>query len=240
MISIYNFLLNILEFNYKRRLIKVLKSYLGNNIHTFFDVGAHKGETTILFSNNFKIGSCHLFEPIHDNFEKLNENINKSRKINKCYKNNFALGEENLKTSIKTVFETSSSTLNQINTSTNYFKRKKKILNLFDKNAKIIENEVIVKSAKEYVIENKIDKINLLKIDVEGYEYHILNSLESYLKNIKIILFEHHYDLMIKKKYKFRDINNLLNTNNFKQIYKTKMIFRKSFEYTYLNKDFNE
>ena len=71
MISIYNFLLNILEFNYKRRLIKVLKSYLGNNIHTFFDVGAHKGETTILFSNNFKIGSCHLFEPIHDNFEKL-------------------------------------------------------------------------------------------------------------------------------------------------------------------------
>ena len=56
------------------------------------------------------------------------------------------------------------------------------------------------------------------------------------LKNIKLILFEHHYDDMIEKGYKFSDINSLLIKNNFKQIFKKKMPFRKTFEYIYINK----
>ena len=58
------------------------------------------------------------------------------------------------------------------------------------------------------------------------------------LKNIGVILFEHHYDLMILKDYTFRNINNLLIKNNFKQVYKSKMILRKSFEYIYINKKY--
>ena len=38
---------------------------------------------------------------------------------------------------------------------------------------------------------------------------------------------------MIKKEYKFNDINKLLLKNNFKQIFKVKMKFRKTFEYIY-------
>ena len=56
------------------------------------------------------------------------------------------------------------------------------------------------------------------------------------LNNVSLILFEHHYDSMLIKKYKFSDINNYLVNNNFKQIYKIKMPFRKTFEYIYLNK----
>ena len=46
-------------------------------------------------------------------------------------------------------------------------------------------------------------------------------------------MFEHHYDNMIIKNYTFRDINNYLKINNFNQIYKSKMPFRKTFEYIY-------
>ena len=56
-----------------------------------------------------------------------------------------------------------------------------------------------------------------------------------YFSKIKFILFEHHYDLMIKKKYKFYDINKILVNQNFKQKLKLKMKFRKSFEYIYEN-----
>ena len=56
------------------------------------------------------------------------------------------------------------------------------------------------------------------------------------LKKIKIILFEHHYDDMIKKGYKFGDIHSFLAENNFEQIFKSKMPFRKTFEYIYKNK----
>ena len=46
-------------------------------------------------------------------------------------------------------------------------------------------------------------------------------------------MFEHHYDNMIIKKYTFSDINDFLKKNNFDQIFKSKMPFRKSFEYIY-------
>ena len=81
---------------------------------------------------------------------------------------------------------------------------------------------------------NDINKISFLKIDTEGYEYEILKGLQNKIELIKIIMFEHHYDNMIKKNYTFFDINALLVSNNFKQIYKSKMPFRKTFEYIYL------
>jgi len=46
-------------------------------------------------------------------------------------------------------------------------------------------------------------------------------------------MFEHHYDNMIKKGYTFTDINKLLIKNHFKKIYKSRMPFRKVFEYIY-------
>jgi len=42
---------------------------------------------------------------------------------------------------------------------------------------------------------------------------------------------------MLEKKYNFSDINNLLEKDSFKLDYKTKMKFRKSFGYIYVNKN---
>ena len=50
---------------------------------------------------------------------------------------------------------------------------------------------------------NKIETIDFLKIDTEGYEYEILLGLKNKLKNVKLLMFEHHYDNMIKKKLYF-------------------------------------
>ena len=78
-------------------------------------------------------------------------------------------------------------------------------------------------------------KIDLLKIDTEGYEFNVLKGALKYSQRIKPIYFEHHYDDMIIKNYKFGDIHNLLKDKGFKMIKKSKMIFRKSFEYVYEN-----
>ena len=50
---------------------------------------------------------------------------------------------------------------------------------------------------------------------------------------VRFIYFEHHFDTMISKDYKFSDINSFLNKNNFEQKFKIRMSFRKSFEYIY-------
>ena len=83
---------------------------------------------------------------------------------------------------------------------------------------------------------NKINKISFLKIDTEGYEYEVLKGLKKKIQSVDMILFEHHYDKMISKNYSFRDINRLLILNNFFQIFKIKMPFRKTFEYIYVKK----
>ena len=86
----------------------------------------------------------------------------------------------------------------------------------------------------------RLEKIDLLKIDTEGYELEVLKGLKNLISKISIILFEHHYDNMIVKNYKFSDIHNLLRNNGFIRIYKTKMPFRKSFDYIYVkNTKFN-
>ena len=85
---------------------------------------------------------------------------------------------------------------------------------------------------------NNIDLIDFLKIDTEGYEYNVLLGLEENLSKVKLIMFEHHYDNMIRKNYSFKDINKLLIENNFQRIFKAKMPFRKTFEYIYTNERF--
>ena len=99
------------------------------------------------------------------------------------------------------------------------------------------KQKISVVSLSKIIMEDKIDKIDILKIDTEGFEFNILKGInQNDYKKIRYIYFEHHYDLMINKGYNFSDINNLLIKHNFKKIFKIKMKFRKSFEYIYENK----
>jgi len=86
----------------------------------------------------------------------------------------------------------------------------------------------------KYLYDNHILNIDLIKIDTEGHEFEVLKGLKTNIKNVNTIIFEHHYDNMIKKKYTFSDINNFLKQNSFTKVFKVKMPFRKSFEYIYV------
>ena len=80
------------------------------------------------------------------------------------------------------------------------------------------------------------DFVDVLKIDTEGFEFDVIKGASSCLKKIKFIYFEHHFDSMIIKSYKFSEIHEYLKNNNFKKILKIKMPLRKTFEYIYENR----
>ena len=129
------------------------------------------------------------------------------------------------------MIDTSSSTFNTINLDNKYYKRKNKIITFLSSKKKLINNKqkILVVNLSNMILKNQIDDIDVLKIDTEGYEFKILKGIkDNDFKKIKYIYFEHHYDLMINKKYKFSDINNLLIKKNFNKVYKLKMKFRKS------------
>ncbi len=234
--SIVIFLLNFADYFHQKKIFKFLKNKGFNGFEIMFDVGAHRGETIKLFKRNFLIDKIYSFEPSPINFKflKKKENYFKHKyQKSEIILEDIALGEKNKKEKINHFTESSSSSLKKINEDTNYFKRKLKILNI-SKNVKLVDIfEIDVVKASDYLKKKNIKKINFLKIDTEGYEYEVLLGFDDLISNIEIIMFEHHYDNMIDKKYTFSDINNLLKKNNFKMVYKSKMPFRKTYEYIF-------
>ena len=233
-------ILSFFDFFHRKKIFKFLNDNKLSNIDILFDVGAHKGETIISFSKNLNLKKIYSFEASSISCETLFKNIEKIKlKIPKTEIKieNLALGSSIKEIVIKHFSESSSSTLKDINTSSKYFKKKKSFL--FGNNEIDFFKEINVKQTTIdfYMNHEKINKIDLLKIDAEGYEYDIILGGAKNIHNIKLILFEHHYDDMIFKGYKFRDINKFLLKNNFKQVFKIKMPFRKTFEYIYQNKD---
>ena len=237
------FILNILKYFdlfYQLKMFKFLKKKGFSKFEIFFDVGAHRGETIKLFTKNFKIEKIYSFEPSKINFDYLLKNSLKSSETNKNVQiitENFAFGDKNNDIKIKHLSESSSSTINEIDTNSKYFKKKSFLLYNNQDNKFYKEENTIQKKLCDYILDNNISKIDFLKIDTEGYEMKVLLGLEKEFKKISIIMFEHHFNDMIVKNYKFRDINNLLRVNNFIQIYKYKMPFRKTFEYIYVRRD---
>ena len=235
MIRIYivRLIINFFDYFQQKKIFKFLKKKVRKNA-TLFDVGAHHGETINNFIKYFNFSSIHSFEASNKNFEHLKIKFKKNQE-NKIYINNFGLSDLNKSIKIKEFMETSSTTLSGINQDSKYYKRKIEVLGLKE-NKKIYENsDVKLNRLDNYCEEKKINKIDLLKIDTEGHEYFVIKGSANALTKIKYIYFEHHYDDMLIKGYKYSDIHDFLKKNNFIRIYKSKMFFRKTFEYIYEN-----
>ena len=235
-------ILGVFDFFYQRKIIRFFKD---KNIHEFncvLDIGAHKGETIQLLLKHFKINKIISFEASPKNFEFLKKT---KKKLDKKYSKtdliieNIALGSNEEQVTFKQFRESSSSTISNIDEGSSYYKKKFKLLNFFGKTNNFEIINLNTQKLINYINQKKIYQIDFLKIDTEGFEFEILKGLEDRIKLVKIIMFEHHYDNMIKKNYTFSDINAHLKNNNFKKVLKLKMPFRKTFEYFYFKDDPN-
>ena len=234
-----NLLFKIIDFFYQKKKYSFLKKKIEKDINIFFDIGAHQGDTISDFLEIFSIKKIYAFEPSKENFIKLKKKVaelEKSKLVEiKIFP--FGLGEKNDILTLNEITDGVSNTFNSLNQDSKYFKKKKFFTTLFGIK-KFINDKVPTKiiALKELIEEEKIDKIDFIKIDTEGFEFNTLLGLEKEIKKVRYILFEHHYDNMIIKDYKFADIHKLLKDNCFINVYKTRMPFRKSFDYIYENK----
>tara|TARA_B110000483_G_scaffold129999_1_gene155713 strand:+ start:189 stop:920 length:732 start_codon:yes stop_codon:yes gene_type:complete len=232
--------LSFFDYFYQKKIIKFLKKNSLSEINLIFDVGAHKGESINLFLKNMKVKNIVSFEASPLNFKYLEnnkKNLEKKFPNTKIIIENLALSSDGRVVTFNQFNESSSSTINNINQESRYFKRKFNLLNLRNKK-KIYESfKLKTETLDNYIYQNNFNRISFLKIDTEGYEYEILRGLKKRIKSVDTIMFEHHYDNMIIKEYTFSDINYLLKKNDFYQVFKSRMPFRKSFEYIYRRKE---
>lgn len=228
--KIFNLVVKILDKPNEKKIFNFLKYNLPKNA-IIIDVGAHKGESIKFYNDNFKIKKIYSFEPNKKIFE-----IIKQKKFDNTEIFNLGLGDKNETKHLNIYKDTFSSSFNQIDRSSNYFKKKKTFS--FDDYA---ENKVLseVITLSNFMRNYKISKVDLLKIDTEGYEIRVLQGIESKdFTKIKFVHFEHHYNDMIIKNYTFADIHSLLVRHDFVKKYKLRMNFRKSFEYIYENQSY--
>ena len=230
-------ILSFFDFIYQKKIIRFLKNQKFS-LNTIIDVGAHKGETINFFLKNFNPRKIFSFEASKKNFDILSQKIYKYKKKyphTDLYLENKALGSINELKEFKQMKESSSSTFANINLNSNYLKKKKFFLGIKENKDLFDVTQIKIIPLSDYLKKNSLDEIDLLKIDTEGFEFQILKGVERDLEKFKLILFEHHYDNMIKKDYTFSDINNLLISKKFKLVFKAKMPFRRAFEYIYRN-----
>ena len=228
-------ILSFLDYFKKKDVINFFKKNIIGDINNLIDVGAHHGETIKLFNKKFNINNIYAFEPSYKNFKVLEEKTKNIKSDNfRIY--NYGIGE------IEGIFdfnesdESQSSTLVGINYSSNYYKRKANLLKFFKKEKNLFSTTKVNKRTLNSVFkEKKINYVEILKIDTEGYDFNVIKSLGENISHINYIYFEHHFHSMLNKDYTFSQIHNFLVNKGFKKVFKTKMFYRKTFEYIYKN-----
>ena len=223
--------LNFFDYFQQREIYNFLKKKIKNK-SIFFDVGAHHGETIKNLSKYFQIAQIHAFEASLENFNVLKKKVfnrNLDIKLN-C----IGLSNEKKVSNINQSLESSSTTLSPINKKSKYYQMKLNTLGIKDYSRYIKTTKTNLDTLDNYIKDIELsNKIDLLKIDTEGHELYVLHGAKRNLSNIRFIYFEHHYDDMLAKGYKFSEIDSFLRENNFVKVYKSKMFFRKTFEYVY-------
>lgn len=206
---IFLFLYNFIENNYHlKRIEKFFFSNVALKKPIIFDVGSHKGKMTHLFLKIYKDANFYCFEPnkifnkrirkISKKIKLFNYALGKKKEVRKLYLNNIDL----------------TNSLSIINNNSFYLK----IKNFIIKNQKKKISKVVkVTTLKNFCNKHKIKKIDLLKIDVEGYEYKVLLGANTFIKNINYIILEIQKNDMYKN-YSIVKIEKYLKKNNFKLI----------------------
>ncbi len=155
---------------------KLIKEYNKEEKLVIFDIGANMGEySEMLIKHCDKLNinyQLHLFEPQKECVEILLSKFNANPNV---IINNLAVSSEN--GYIDFYMETKGASSSSI------YKRE-----VFVQSEKV---QVSCIKLDDYIIKNNINKINFIKIDLEGHELEVLRSLQNSFDKIENIQFEY-------------------------------------------------
>lgn len=153
---------------------------------TVFDVGAHAGAFSLLVAQQLQgRGAIHAFEPTGATYDRLVRNIERNYTLSPCIKpNRLAVSSMNGTVTLNT-FPAHLSVWNTIGKPEMEYGRGIKVM-------PSSSEEVTSVTVDSYCYERGIEKIDLLKIDVEGFEDEVIAGCETMIRRhaINNVLFE--------------------------------------------------
>tara|TARA_B100001079_G_scaffold223071_1_gene199478 strand:- start:59 stop:829 length:771 start_codon:yes stop_codon:yes gene_type:complete len=142
-----------------------------NKNDIIIDVGAHIGLFSLLASKSCFAGKIFSYEPINENFEMLMQNI-KSNKLKNIFPFNLAVSKNTSNVKL-------------------FLDKDESAHSIFQKNTSYVTVESI--SLQKIFDDNDINFCKILKLDCEGAEYEIIDSLpDKYFEKIQNMIIEYH------------------------------------------------
>ena len=171
--------------------------------NTVIDVGAHIGEFSLIASKKVgNEGKIIAIEPLIENAKWIQKNLSLNE-IKNCLVLELAVGSKRDKVTI-------------------YKKNVNASMGILDpqiSEEKLVKSyDIEVETLDAILTERKIDNVDMLKIDVEGYEYEVLTGCKELMrqKKIKKIICEIHSQYLAKKGVSEDMLYSLLRDNGFK------------------------
>lgn len=184
-------------------LFEDLKLVIGKEHPVCLDVGAHVGQTIDLLQRSFNKPTIYAFEPSSTMFQ-----IMQSREFgDQVYLYNIALGKDIQKREFTNYKISSLSSLLPLDThEENRFR-----------DVEIVSKELVeIDTVDNFLKKNRINYVDLLKIDTQGYDLEVLLGAEESLRNgvIRNVIVELNFVRMYKGQSSAKDITYLLTSYN--------------------------
>jgi FkbM family methyltransferase len=171
------------------------------SLNVLFDVGANVGQTRNWFRYYKPHAKIFCFEPVKSTFGQLVKN---SKHDCNCVLENLAFAEKSGEKTIR-LFEANLAVLNSLNDF---------LMNNRD-GAK--EERIKVETLDNYCESNMITKIDLLKIDTEGYDVHVLQGAKKMMEReaISMIYCEAGFHKFNQRNTSFNELSKFLEERNY-------------------------
>lgn len=182
---------------------------------TVFDVGAHRGESISRFKRMFGNATVHAFEPDRENFATIAEKFSgdKSVALNNC-----GIGNSNGTLKYFKYKKSDVGGFSKIDLDNTWTKIRSQQHDTTPEDFNTASYEVDIKRLDDYIEENGIKKVNILKMDTQGFEDEVLKGCEKALRNNVIDYIE--LELIITGPYErtlsFKDIEDVLHPYGYK------------------------
>lgn len=180
-----------------------------------FDVGANEGQSIKEYLNIFNNPEIHSFEPLYEESKVLKIKYGNWKNI---HINCFALGSRTTEKKLNVSGHSRTSSFLNFTPDSEFLKVRSEQLGIDAHKYVVSTQKVMVNTIDRYCKSNKINHIDLLKIDTQGYELEVLKGAREFLENqkINIIKVEIMFDNVYEKFFTFSDYENLINPEKYR------------------------